>query len=148
MDDEMSSQAKNHTWTVVKRPENQRVIGSRWIYKYKLGIPGVEQSRFKARLVAKCYAQREGIDYHEIFAPVVKHVSIRIMLSMVAQEDMELEQLDVKTAFLHGELKEKIYMAPPEGFESMFQEDEVCLLNKSLCGLKQAPRQCNEKFDA
>ncbi|KAG7597916.1 Reverse transcriptase RNA-dependent DNA polymerase [Arabidopsis suecica] len=147
MNEEMDSQTKNHTWTVVKRPLNQRVIGSRWIYKFKMGIPGVEEPRFKARLVAKGYAQREGIDYHEIFAPVVKHVSIRILLSIVAQEDLELEQLDVKTAFLHGELKEKIYMAPPEGYEDLFKEDEVCLLNKSLYGLKQAPKQWNEKFD-
>lgn len=112
MDEEMSSQDKNHTWIIVKKPDNQRVIGSRWIYKYKMGTPGVEEPRFKARLVAKGYAQREGIDYHEIFAPVLKHVSIRILLSIVAQENLELEQLDVKTAFLHGELKEKIYMSP------------------------------------
>ena len=148
MNEEMESQIKNHTWTVVKRPQHQKVIGSRWIYKFKLGIPGVEEGRFKARLVAKGYAQRKGIDYHEIFAPVVKHVSIRILMSIVAQEDLELEQLDVKTAFLHGELKEKIYMVPPEGYEEMFKEDEVCLLNKSLYGLKQAPKQWNEKFNA
>lgn len=147
MDEEMSSQDKNHTWTVITRPEGQRIIGSRWIYKYKLGTPGVEEPRFKVRLVAKGYAQREGIDYHEIFAPVVKHVSIRILLNIVVQEDLELEQLDVKTAFLHGELKEKIYMTPPEGYESRFKKNEVCLLNKSLYGLKQAPRQWNEKFD-
>ncbi|CAB77906.1 putative polyprotein [Arabidopsis thaliana] len=77
----------------------------------------------------------------------VKHVSIRILLSIVAQKNLELEQLDVETAFFHGELKEKIYMMPPEGFESLFKENEVCLLNKSLYGLKQAPRQWNEKFD-
>ncbi|KAG7598335.1 Reverse transcriptase RNA-dependent DNA polymerase [Arabidopsis suecica] len=147
MDEEMGSQLKNNTWTIVQRPENQRIIGCRWIYKYKLGIPEVEEPRYKARLVAKGYAQREGVDYTEIFAPVVKHVSIRILLAIVAQEDLELEQLDVKTAFLHGELKEKIYMAPPEGYESMFKPNEVCLLNKSLYGLKQAPRQWNEKFD-
>lgn len=147
MDEEMRSQDKNHTWTVVQRPINQRVIGNRWIYKYKMGIPGVEEPRLKARLVAKGYAQREGIDYHEIFAPVVKHVSIRILLSIVAQENLELEQLDVKTAFLHGELREKIYMSPPQGYESQFKDNEVCLLNKSLYGLKQAPRQWNEKFD-
>ena len=123
------------------------MIGSRWIYKYKLGTPGVEEPRFKAHLVAKGYAQREDIDYHEIFAPVVKHVSIRILISIVVQENLELEQLDVKTAFLHGELKEKIYMTPPEGYESQFKDDEVYLLNKSLYGLKQAPRQWNEKFD-
>ncbi|CAA7062683.1 unnamed protein product [Microthlaspi erraticum] len=147
MNDEMESLVKNNTWTVVPRPVNQRVIGCKWIYKYKLGIPEVEDPRFKARLVAKGYAQREGIDYHEIFAPVVKHVSIRILLSIVAQEDLELEQLDVKTAFLHGDLKEKIYMTPPEGYGQMFKENEVCLLNKALYGLKQAPRQWNEKFD-
>lgn len=138
MDEEMKSQNKNNTWTIVKRPRNQRIIGSRWVYNYKLGTPGVKEARFKARLVAKGYAQREGIDYHEIFAPVVKHVSIRILLTIVVQEDLELEQFDVKTAFLHGELKEKIYMTPPEGYESQFQEDEVCLLNKSLYGLKQS----------
>lgn len=91
MDEEMESQVKNNTWTIVHRPRNQRIIGSRWIYKHKLGTPGVEEARFKARLVAKGYAQREGIDYHEIFAPVVKHVSIRILLTIVAQEDLELE---------------------------------------------------------
>ena len=147
MDEEMSSQIKNNTWTNVQKSENQRIIGCRWIYKYKLGIPEVEEPRYKARLVAKGYAQREGVDYTEIFAPVVKHVSIRILLTIVAQEDLELEQLDVKTAFLHGELKEKIYMAPPEGYESMFKPNEVCLLNKYLYGLKQAPRQWNKKFD-
>ncbi|KAG7591060.1 Zinc finger CCHC-type superfamily [Arabidopsis thaliana x Arabidopsis arenosa] len=147
MNEEIDSQEKNNTWTIVTRPENQRIIGCRWIYKYKLGIPGVEEPRFKARLVAKGYAQKEGIDYHEIFAPVVKHVSIRVLLTIVAQEDLELEQLDVKTAFLHGELKEKIYMTPPEGYESMFKKNEVCLLNKALYGLKQAPKQWNEKFD-
>lgn len=113
-----------------------------------MGIPGVEKDRFKARLVAKGYAQREGVDYHKIFAPVVMHVSIRILLTIVAQEDLELEQLDVKTAFLHRELAEKIYMKPPEGYEHMFKEDKVCLLNKSLYGLKQSPRQWNAKFDA
>lgn len=74
-------------------------------------------------------------------------MSIRILLTIFAQEDLELEQLDVKTDFLHGELTEKIYMKPPEGYESMFKKDEVCLLNKSIYGLKQAPRQWNEKFD-
>lgn len=148
MDDEMDSLIKNHTWTVVKRPKGQRLIGCKWIYKRKPGIPGVEDPRHKSRLVAKGYSQREGVDYKEIFAPVVKHVSIRILLAIVVEEDLELEQLDVKTAFLHGELEEKIYMEVPEGYEDQFGEDEVCLLNKSLYGLKQAPRKWNEKFDS
>lgn len=148
MNEEMDSLVKNHTWTIVKRPKGQRLIGCKWIYKRKPGIPGVERPRHKSRLVAKGYSQREGIDYTKIFAPVVKHVSIRILLATVVEEDFELEQLDVKTAFLHGELDEKIYMEVPEGFEDQFEEDEVCLLNKSLYGLKQSPRKWNEKFDS
>lgn len=79
---------------------------------------------------------------------MVKHVSIWILLSIVAQENLELEQLDVKTAFLQAELNEKIYMTPPEGYESMFKPGHICLLNKSLYGLKQSPRQWNQKFDS
>ena len=148
MDEEMDSLLKNHTWTAVTKPKGQRVIGCKWIFKRKPGIPGIEKPRFKARLVAKGYSQREGIDYTDIFAPVVKHVSIRILLAIVAQEGYELEQLDVKTAFLHGELYEKIYMEVPEGYESQFESDQVGLLNKSLYGLKQSPRKWNQKFDS
>ncbi|KAL1189498.1 Retrovirus-related Pol polyprotein from transposon TNT 1-94 [Cardamine amara subsp. amara] len=147
MGEEMDSLLKNHTWTAVTKPKEQRIIGCKWIFKRKPGIPGVEGPRFKARLVAKGYAQREGVDYIDIFSPVVKHVSIRMLLAIVAEEDYELEQLDVKTAFLHGELDEKIYMEIPEGFEDQFKTGKVCLLNKSLYGLNQAPRKWNKKFD-
>lgn len=146
MGDEMESLLKNHTWTVVKGPEGQCVIGCCWIFNYKYGIPGVEPPRFKVRLVAKGYAQREGGDYTDIFSPVIRHVSIRILLSVVVEEDLKLEQLDVKTAFLHGDLDETIYMEAPEGFEDQFKPDEVYLLKKSMY-LKQAPRNWNEKFD-
>lgn len=98
-------------------------------------------------MVAKGYSQKEGIDYQEILSPVVKHVSIRMMLSMVVDKDLELEQLDVKTAFLHGEIEEDIYMEQPQGYEVVGQEDKVCKLVKSLYGLKQAPRQWNKCFD-
>lgn len=147
MSDEIVSLSKNKTWDVVEKPPKAKVIGCKWVYKKKEGIPGVEDPRFKARLVAKGYSQREGIDYNEVFAPVVKHVSIRILLEIVAYEDMELEQLDVKTAFLHGDLKETIYMKQPEGFAVKGKEDWVCLLKKSLYGLKQSPRQWNQKFN-
>ena len=110
MKEEMDSLHKNETWTLVKRPENQRVIGSRWIYKRKPGILGVEAAMYKARVVAKGYSQVEEIDYHEVFSTVVKHTSIRLVLSLVALQNLELEQLDVKTPFLHGTLEEKIYM--------------------------------------
>ena len=89
MTEEKVSLDKNDTFVLVPRPEKQRVIGCKWIYKYKEGIPGIEDPRFKARLVGKGFTQVEGIDYNEIFAPVVKHVSIRIMLSIVVNYDLE-----------------------------------------------------------
>ena len=147
MDDEMCSLDKNKTWNLVDLPKGKKAIGCKWIYKYKPGIPGVEDPRYKSRLVAKGYSQKEGIDYQEIFSPVVKHVSIRLMLSMVVDKDLELEQLDVKTAFLHGEIEEDIYMEQPQGYEVVGKKDKVCKLVKSLYGLKQAPRQWNKCFD-
>ena len=124
------------------------MISCRWLYKIKPGIPGVESKRYKARLVARGFTQKKGIDYEEVFAPVVKHISIRILMSIVVADDMELEQMDVKTAFLHGELDQVLYMEQPEGFEADPNKDQVCLLKKSLYGLKQAPRQWNKKFNA
>ena len=100
-----------------------------------------------ARLVAKGFTQREGIDFNEIFSPVVKHSSIRLLLSYIAYHDLHLEQLDVKTAFLHGELEEVIYMQPPEGFIKDINTNQVCLLKKSLYGLKQSPSQWYKRFD-
>jgi hypothetical protein len=97
--------------------------------------------RFKARLVAKGYTQKEGIDYNEVFSLVVKHSSIRVLLALVAQFDLELVQLDVKTVFLHGDLEEDIYMTQPEGFKVASKKNLVCTLNRSLYGLKQSPRQ-------
>ena len=92
--------------------------------------------RYKARLVAKGYAQREGIDYNEVFSPVVKYSSIRILLALVAQYELDLDQLDVKNAFLHGDMDEEIYMSQPTGFKTAGKENMVCKLKKSLCGLK------------
>ena len=143
----MSSLDKTGTWQTVEKPEKKKIIGCKWVFKFKEGIPGVEEPRFKARLVAQGFSHVEGIDYTEVFAPVVKHVSIRIMLSLVANEDFELEQLDVKTAFLNGELEEEIFMNQPEGFVEKRKERKVCLLKKALYGLKQSPRQWNKKFD-
>ena len=119
---------------------------NKWIYKIKQEVDG--SKRYKARLVVKGFQQREGIDFDEIFSPVVKHTTIRVVLGLVEAEGLYLEQLDVKTAFLHGDLKEVIYMQQPQGFIAPGKEDLVCKLQKSLYGLKQAPRQWYKKFDA
>ncbi|KAK2447548.1 secreted RxLR effector protein [Trifolium repens] len=145
MEEEMLSLEKNQTWELVPLPKNKRVVGSKWVFKRKEGIPGVEAPRYKARLVAKGFTQVEGIDYNEIFSPVVKHCSIRVLMAIVNMYDLELEQMDVKTAFLHGELEETIYMQQPEGFVE--DNSKVCLLKKSLYGLKQSPRQWYRRFD-
>nr|CAD1835524.1 unnamed protein product [Ananas comosus var. bracteatus] len=92
--------------------------------------------KYKARLVAKGYSQVESVDFNDIFSPVVKHTSIRVFLSLVAMNNLYLEKLDVKTSFLHEKLEEQIYMKQPEGFIAEGKEDHVCLLNKSLYGLK------------
>ena len=103
--------------------------------------------KFKARLVVKGFTQ-VGVDYTEIFSLVVKYTTIRIIFALVAQFNWELEQMDVKTTFLHGELEETIYMKQPEGFEIHNKGSEcVCLLKKSLYGLKQSPRQWYKRFD-
>ncbi|KAM2263750.1 hypothetical protein ACFXTI_039997 [Malus domestica] len=111
MGDEMNSLLKNKTWELAKLPKGKKAIGCKWVYAKKEDADEKSNVRFKARLVAKGYAQKEGIDYNEIFSPVVKHSSIRIMLALVAQYDLELVQLDVKTAFLHGDLNEEILVS-------------------------------------
>ena len=102
--EEIESLYKNETWVLVKPPTRQRIVGCKWIFKIKKGNPGVEKTRYKARLVAKGYNQVPGVDFNDIFSPVVKHSSICVLLALVTMHDLKLEQLDVKTAFLHGEL--------------------------------------------
>ncbi|GKB17056.1 transposable element [Tanacetum coccineum] len=148
MGEEIESLHKNNTWALVKLPEGRKVVGCKWVFKKKTGLSGSDNIRFKARLVAKGFSQKEGIDYNEIFSPVVRHTSIRVLLSLVAHHDLELEQLDVKTAFLHGDLEEEIYMSQPEGFVVQGKEDYVCKIRKSLYGLKQSPRQWYKRFDS
>ncbi|GJY33991.1 retrovirus-related pol polyprotein from transposon TNT 1-94 [Tanacetum coccineum] len=100
--EEIESLHKNKTWELVQLPERRKVVSCKWVFKMKTGLPGSNIVRFKARLVSKGYSQKEGIDYNEIFSPVVRHTSIRVLLSLVAHHDLELEQLDVKIAFLHA----------------------------------------------
>ena len=93
------------------------------------------------------FSKKEGSRYNEVFSPIMKHSSIRILLALVAQYDLELAHLDVKTAFLHGELKEEIYMTQPDGYRVAGKENWVCNLHRSLYGLKQSPWQWYKRFD-
>jgi hypothetical protein len=102
---------------------------------------------YKDRLVVKGFAQKKGIDFDEIFSPVVKMTSIRTILSPVVVEDFHIEQLYIKTTFLHGDLEQEIYMQHPHGYEVKVKENLVCKLNKSLYGLNQTPRQWYLRFD-
>jgi hypothetical protein len=148
MHEEMESLDKNDTWEIVRLPSSKKAIKCKWIFKRKEGMTPKEPPRFKARLVDKGFSQILGIDYSDVYSPVVKHSSIRTFLSHVAVHDYELEQLDVKTAFLHGDLEEDIYMDQPEGFIVPRKEDYVCRLKKSLYSLKQSPRQWYKRFDS
>lgn len=105
MKEEIESLLKNGTWILVVNPRTQKLISCKWLFKKKVEVGEIESIRFKARLVARGFTQVEGIDYTEVFSPVVKHSSIRILLALTAHFDWELHQLDVKTAFLHGDLE-------------------------------------------
>ena len=146
MKDEYDSLLTNNTWELVPRPSDQNVIGCRWVYKVKRRGDG-SIDRYKARLVARGYSQTEGVDYEEVFAPVARATTIRTLLSLANSYNLEVHQMDVKTAFLHGVLDCDLYMEQPEGYVDPEKPDFVCKLNKGLYGLKQAARCWNETLD-
>ena len=145
-DSEYDSLIKNKTWDLVNLTCNANVVGCRWVFKTKHGPDG-EVNRFKARLVAQGFSQLEGIDYKEVFAPVVRYDSVRTVLAIANQLDLELHQMDVKCAFLNGHLEEEINMTQPEGYEDEEHPDFVGKLNRSLYGLKQSARCWNKVID-
>ncbi|KAG8480600.1 hypothetical protein CXB51_024784 [Gossypium anomalum] len=118
MQEEMESLHKNKTWDLVKLSKGKKTVHCKWVFKKKEGTLGVEEPRYKVWLVAKGYSQIPGVDFTDVFSPVVKHISIRALLGIVAMHDLELEQLDVKTTFLHGELEEDIYIQQPRVLQS------------------------------
>ncbi|MCO5606135.1 hypothetical protein L7F22_060322 [Adiantum nelumboides] len=115
MDEEMDALYGNETWNLVPLPKGKKSIECRWVYKVKHDIDG-SVSRYKAKLVAKGYAQTYGIDYEETFAPVAKMVTVRVVIVVPAAKGWILHQMDVKNAFLHGDLQEEVYMEQPPGF--------------------------------
>ncbi|PNX94522.1 copia-type polyprotein [Trifolium pratense] len=146
MDDEIAAIERNNTWELTKLPKNARVIGVKWIYKTKVNDKG-EVEKFKARLVAKRYAQRYGTDYKEVFAPVARWNTIRSLSAIAASNEWSVFQLDVKSAFLHGELNEIVYVEQPLGYVKKGKEDQVYRLHKALYELKQAPRALYSKIE-
>jgi len=139
MEMEIQSIEKNNTRDLVELPPQAKKIGVKWVYKTKLNEEG-KVEKCKARLVAKGYSQREGVDYTEVYAPVARWDTIRSLLAVAAQQGWSVYQLDVKSAFLYGELKEEVYVDQPDGFVRVGEEDKVYKLRKALYGLKQAPR--------
>jgi hypothetical protein len=146
MKDEMRSMSSNDVWDLVEIPKGAKTVGCKWVYKTKCDSQG-NINKYKARLVAKGFTQREGIDYTETFSPVSCKDSFRIIMALTAHYDLELHQMDVKTAFLNGDLDENVYMAQPKGFVVEGKEKMGCRLKKSIYGLKQASRQWYLKFD-
>ena len=145
MHDEMASMYHNGVWDLVELPDGCRPIGCKWVFKTKRDARG-QVERYKARLVAKGFSQREGIDYTETYSPVSTKDSFRIIMALVAHFNLELHQMDVKTAFLNGSLSEDVYMVQPDGFVETGTENMVCKLKRSIYGLKQASRQWYLKF--
>ena len=146
MIEELESMERNKVWDLVAKTPDQKPIGCKWVYKTKRNAQG-QIERHKARLVAKGFTQKEGIDFNETFSPVSTKDSMRIIMALTAHFDLELHQMDVKTAFLNGDLDEDIVMHQPPGFVERGKESMVCKLNKSIYGLKQASRQWYIKFD-
>ncbi|RVW71923.1 Retrovirus-related Pol polyprotein from transposon TNT 1-94 [Vitis vinifera] len=145
MKEELDALTKTHTWDLVTLPPGQSVVGCKWIYKIKTRFDGSVE-RYKASLVAKGFTQEYEIDYEETFAPVARISSVRALLVVAAARKWDLFQMDVKNAFLNGDLSEEVYMQPPPGLS--VESNKVCHLRRALYGLKQAPRAWFAKFSS
>ena len=145
MNEEMGALHECRTWKIVPRPPDKNVVGSKWVYKIKYKPDGSIE-RYKARLVAKSFTQAYGEDYDETFSPVVKMGTIRLVLSLAVQRGWSLSQLNVKNAFLHGDLKEKVYIEKPLGYAENNPETHVCRLRRAIYGIKQASRSWFDSF--
>ncbi|GAB2301453.1 hypothetical protein Dimus_039376 [Dionaea muscipula] len=147
MDDEISAINRNNTWQLVDLPMGCKAIGVKWVYKLKKDVEG-NVVKHKARLVVKGYNQQPGIDFNEVFAPVARLETVRLLLTMAARLQWEVFQMDFKSAFLNGVLKEDVYIQQPPSYAVKGREHQVLKLHKALYGLKQAPRTWNITLDS
>ena len=147
MQKEMDSIYSNNVWDLVELPENRKPIGSKWVFKKKTKADGSIE-RYKARLVAQGFSQKQGLDYDETFSPVIRFESFRNLVAVAVQKCLKLHQLDITAAFLNGHLEDKVFMKQPEGFVVEGKEHLVCRLKQSLYGLKQSPRCWNSTLEA
>ena len=143
--EELRALEKNKTWDLVTLPPGKKTVSCKWVFTVKQNPEG-KVERYKARLVARGYSQTYGIDYDETFAPVAKMSTMRILISCAANFGWPLHRLDVKNAFLHGDLKEEVYMEIPPGYSNFEIAGKICKLKKSLYGLKQSPRAWFDRF--
>ena len=143
VNEEIKALQKNKTWELAHLPPDKHPVGCKWIFNIKYKADG-SVDRYKARLVARGYTQTYGLDYQETFAPVAKLNTIRVLFSLAVNLDWNLHQLDIKNAFLNGDLEEEVYMEVPPGLKN--EGKLVCKLKKSLYGLKQSPRAWFERF--
>jgi hypothetical protein len=146
MAEEHQSIMKNEVWEIVPRPKEKSVVTSKWVYKIKHATDR-SMDKYKARFVARGFSQKEGEDYDETFAPVVRYTSIKVVISLVASMGWNIHQMDVKTTFLNGVIEEEVYIEQPQGFEVHSRDTHVCRLKKSLYGLKQALRAWYARMD-
>jgi hypothetical protein len=142
MVEEYQSIMKNDVWKVVPRPEGKSVVTSKWSFKIKHAA-NASIEKYKARFVVRGFSQKEGIDYDETFAHVARYTSIKTIISL----SWKLHQIDVKTAFLNGQVEDEVYIEQPEGFVVQRKESHVCKLKKALYGLKQALRAWYARID-
>jgi histone deacetylase 1/2 len=143
MEAEIKALHSNNTWDLVTFPPDREPVGCKWVSRVKQN-PNGSLNKYKARLVAKGFHQRPGLDFNETFSPMVKLITIRIILTLALSHNWELQQLDVNNAFLNGDLNESVYMKQPPGFQ--INKNLVCKLKKALYGLKQAPWAWFEKL--
>lgn len=147
MREEYDSLMKNNTWSLVELPNGRKPIGCKWVFKRKEDVAG-KVSKFKARLVAQGFSQQLGVDYDTVFAPVATQTTFRILLTVAGCKRMTVRHLDVKSAYLHGQLQEELYMQQPKGFTVRGKEHLVCRLQRSLYGLKQGAKVWNDTICA